>query len=57
MLGEKLVIKKMAHSESYRKWDELKVDKMEEKDMFKRVDAYFEKKLKSNVSEGEKELK
>lgn len=44
LLENKVVIKKVNDGEAYRKWDQLKVDKVEEQQLLKRIDAYIEKR-------------
>jgi hypothetical protein len=47
ILGDKVIIKKVSDLETYRKWDENKLDKIEEKDMMRRIDSFIESKGKT----------
>ena len=56
ILQEKVVIKKVAGSESFKQWDDLKADKVEEKELLARVDAFVLNRQKEGRHEDEGEL-
>jgi hypothetical protein len=53
ILGDKVIIKKVADGNSYKKWDDLKVDKTEEREMLKRIDDFLDKRNKPEMNEHE----